>query len=79
MSLIRTMFIAKRMLNLVINMRAGSSILMAKTGERRSMSTISRYPMPERSSLHEDLQLVMNEVEEKVCVIYTKGIKTYHF
>ena len=74
MSLIRTMFITKRMLNLV-NMRAGSSIFMAKTGESRSMSTISRYPVPERSSLPEDLQQVMNEVEEKVCVIYTKGIK----
>ena len=59
------MFIAKRMLNFA-NMRAGSSILMGKRRQSRSMSAISRYPVPERSSLPEDLQQVMNEVEEKV-------------
>ena len=59
------MFIAKRMLNFA-NMRGGSSILMVKSRQSRSMSVISRYPVPERSSLPEDLQQVMNEVEEKV-------------
>lgn len=41
--------------------------LTARIGAKaRGMSTISRFPVPERSSLPEDIQQVMNEVEEKV-------------
>ena len=62
MSSIRTLFAAKRMFNFT-NMRHLTARIGAKA---RGMSTISRFPVPERSSLPEDIQQVMNEVEEKV-------------
>ncbi len=56
LSSIRTAFAAKRIFNFT-TMRLFTA---------RNMSSISRFPVPERNSLPEDIQEVMNEVEEKV-------------
>ena len=76
MSSIRTVSVAKRIFNFgnklrVFNASVPSTVHFspnpnAVKPNTRWMSTISRYPVPERNSLPEDLQEVMNEVEEKV-------------
>jgi hypothetical protein len=65
MSLIRTVLAAKRIFN-VTNLQHLTARIKPKS---RCLSTISRFPVPERNTLPEDIQEVMNEVEEKVLKI----------